>query len=330
MSLKKDKFNKKDKFYMNLAINLAKERIGLTGNNPSVGCVIVKNDQIVSTGQTSLKGRPHAEFNAISKCNVSLKNATMYVSLEPCSHIGKTPPCTKLIIKNKIKKLFYAINDIDKRSGNKAYKILNKKKILVSKFLLKKRAKDVYKSYFFSRSKNLPYVIGKIACSKDHYSFYKDKIITNEYSRSISHLLRYKNEGILISSNTLNSDNPKLNCRLSGLESCSPIRFIIDKNLNTSKNSFVIKSSNKNKTYIFYNKSNIVKKKSFLNSGVKLIHSKLDKNNQIDLFLVLKKIRLLGISNLLVEGGLKLTSSFLKAKLFNEFYLFKSNIKLGK
>ena len=99
MSTKKDKFNRKDHFYMNLALNLARERLGLTGENPSVGCVIVKNNEVISFGQTSLNGIPHAEYNAIKSCKKNLKGAKIYVTLEPCTHYGKTPPCTNIIIK---------------------------------------------------------------------------------------------------------------------------------------------------------------------------------------------------------------------------------------
>ena len=153
MSSRKDKFTRKDKFFMGLALNLARQRIGLTGSNPSVGCVIVKNDKILSIGQTSINGRPHAEYNAIKKIKKKIKNSTLYVSLEPCSHYGKTPPCTNLIINSNIKKLFFAVNDIDKRSSNKAHNILKYKGILVRKFLLKNEATSLYKSYFFTKKK---------------------------------------------------------------------------------------------------------------------------------------------------------------------------------
>ena len=201
MSTKKDKFNKKDHYFMNLAINLASYRNGLTGLNPSVGSIIVKNNKILSHGQTGLNGRPHAEFDAIKKCNKKdLKNSTIYITMEPCTHYGKTPPCTNQIIKSKIKKVYFSVNDIDIRSSKKAKNILNKRKIIVKKFLLKNHGLKFYKNYFYSKTKQLPYVIGKIACSKDKYIYAKNKIITNEQSRKISHLLRYKNQGILISS----------------------------------------------------------------------------------------------------------------------------------
>ena len=129
MSTKKDKFSLKDKNYMKLAINLAKARKGLTGENPSVGCVIVKNDRIISIGQTGINGRPHAEFNAINNSFDNLSGSKMYVTLEPCNHYGKTPPCTKKIIKSGIKEVFYSINDIDDKVKGKSFNILRKKKL---------------------------------------------------------------------------------------------------------------------------------------------------------------------------------------------------------
>ena len=131
MSSKKNKFSKKDKLFMEIALDLARSRKGLTGTNPSVGCVIVKNNNIISIGQTSFNGRPHAETNAIKNADESLVGAKMYVTLEPCNHYGVTPPCTNEIIKSKISEVIYSIEDIDKRVKNKSFKILQSKKVNV-------------------------------------------------------------------------------------------------------------------------------------------------------------------------------------------------------
>ena len=128
---------------MEIALDLARSREGLTGTNPSVGCVIVKNDNIISVGQTSYDGRPHAEFNAIKNCNTKLYGAKMYVTLEPCSHQGVTPPCTNEIIKSKISEVFYALEDTDKRVRKKSFKILKSHKINVSIGLLKNKVKKL-------------------------------------------------------------------------------------------------------------------------------------------------------------------------------------------
>ena len=165
---------------MNLALTLASTRHGLTGENPSVGCVIVKNDEIISIGQTGHMGRPHAEYNAIKNSNENLEGSTMYVTLEPCNHFGKTPPCTKEIIKNKISKIIYSIDDVDKKVKGKSLKILKSKNIIVEKGLLHDEIIDFYKPYFFNRKNKIPYVTGKIAVSKNNLIYSKrEKKITD-------------------------------------------------------------------------------------------------------------------------------------------------------
>ena len=163
MSTKKDKFTSKDKDYMKLAIDIARARKGLTGENPSVGCLIVKNDKIISIGQTGFNGRPHAEFNAITNSLEQLSGSKMYVTLEPCNHYGKTPPCTNSIIKSGINEIIYGIDDIDKKVKGKSFKIFSNKNIKVKKGLLKTEVKDLYDSYIVNRNKKLPYVTAKIA-----------------------------------------------------------------------------------------------------------------------------------------------------------------------
>ncbi len=330
MSTRKDKFTNKDRYFMNLAFNLARDRQGLTGQNPSVGCIIVKNGELLSLGQTGYNGRPHAEFNAIKKSKKSLKGSTLYSTLEPCVHYGKTPPCSNIIIKSKIEKVVFSVLDFDKRTRGKSFKIFKKNKIIIKSGLLGKKINKIYKSYKINKLKNLPFVTGKLAVSADNYIFSKNRArITNKYSDNITHLLRYKNDSILISSKTLNIDNPMLNCRINGLEKYSPTRIILDKNLNIKKKTYVYFTSKKNNTIIFYNKGHKKKIKLLKNKGIKLIKLKLNRYNLFNLDLVLNKIYMLGFRNLLVEGGKSLTSNFLKHKLFNDFYLFKSSKKLG-
>ena len=326
MSLKTNKLKKKS---MKLAINLANKRIGLTGNNPSVGCVIEKNDQIISTGQTGYGGTPHAEIDAINNSIESVSGSNMYISLEPCSHYGKTPPCTKKIIKSKIKNVFYAFTDIDTRSSNKAEKILKKRGINVKKNFMLSDAKSLYKSYKVIKNTLYPYITAKIACTKNYQIKSKTKYITNEHSLNISHLLRYKNQGILTSYKTINDDNPLLNCRLNGLENFSPTKLILDKNLKIKIKSNVINYRLKSKVFIFYNKKNS-KFKKLKKRGIKLLYAPLDKNNNLDINYVLKKIKSLGINYLLLEFGKKLTYYFIENKLINEFFLFKSNKNVKK
>ena len=319
------KISKSDKKFMDLAISLAEDRVGLTGSNPSVGCVIVNKSQIISVGQTGIGGTPHAETVAIKSAKKEdLRGSSMYVTLEPCNHYGRTPPCTKQIIKNKISKVFFGVNDVDIRTSGKTTKILNNFNIKVKNNVQIKKILNLYKSYFFLKKQEYPFITGKIACTKDYYIKTNRKYISNPHSLNFSHLLRYKNQGILVSSKTVNSDNPQLNCRLNGLLKYSPTRFVLDKNLDISLTTKLVQTSKKIKTYIFYNKSNY-KLKKLKKMGIKLIQIQLNQNDNLDLIYVLKKIKKLNVYYLLVEGGIKLTNYFILNNLFNEFFLLKSD-----
>jgi len=331
MSTKKDKFSQKDKNYMKLAIYLARARKGLTGENPSVGCLIVKNDKIISIGQTGFNGRPHAESNAINNAFQDISGSKMYVTLEPCNHYGKTPPCTKNIIKSGINEVFYSINDIDNKVKGKSYKILSKKNIKVKKGLLKKEAIDLYDSYIINRKYKMPFVTGKIAVSKNNLIYSeRTKRITSLISDKTSHYLRFKHDAILISSKTLNIDNPKLNCRLKGFENFSPKRIILDRDLDIKLNTYIFKSTNNNNTIIFHNSNNSSKIKILKKKGMILVKSRLDNNRKFRFKAILKKLFLLGVKNLLVEGGDKITKDMLNHRFVNVFYLFKSPKILSK
>ena len=331
MSTRKDKFSKKDKKYMELALSLASARHGLTGENPSVGCVIVKNDEIISIGQTGFNGRPHAEYNAIKNSNETLDGSTMYVTLEPCNHYGKTPPCTKKIIKNKIKEIIYSVDDVDKKVKGKSFKILKSNNIVVKKGLLSKEVVNFYEPYFFNRKNKMPFVTGKIAVSKNNLIFSKGtKRITDTHSDKLTHFLRYKNDSLMISYKTLNKDNPKLNCRLDGQHKFSPKRIILDNNLEMKISSYIFRTANKDNTVIFYNKADKTKVLIFKKKGIQLIRSNLLKNENFDIKSILKKLYILGCRNLLVEGGNNLSKYIIKNKLFNQFYLFRSPKKLSK
>ncbi len=331
MSTKKDKFTLKDKNYMRLAINLARSRKGLTGDNPSVGCVIVKKDEIISIGITSYNGRPHAESNAIKNSFQNLKNSKMYLTLEPCNHYGKTSPCTNKIIKSGINEVYYSVDDIDLRVKGKSLNILSKKNIKVKKGLLKEEALKLYDSYIVNKTRKLPFVSAKIAISKNKLIYSQGiKRITNNTTDKFTHFLRFKNDGIMISSRTLNIDNPKLNCRLKGYENFSPKRIILDKNLEINLKSYVFRSIKEKNTIIFHSSKNNTKLKILRKKGAILIETKLNKKNRFNLNLILKKLFILGIRNLLIEGGNKITKDLIEKKLANNFYLIKSSKILSK
>ena len=324
------KFLKKE-FFMHLAFLQARKSLGNTGINPSVGCVITNNDNIISLGRTSFNGRPHAEYNAIHSRKSNYKGNDLYVTLEPCVHYGLTPPCVYSIIRSKIKKVYFSTYDLDNRTAKKSKIVLRKKNILVNNGILKNKIKKFYSYYNKNISNKLPFVTCKIATSKDYFiKNIVSKNITNDYSQKASHLLRYQNNGILISYNTLINDNPLLNCRTNGLEKYSPARIILDKSLKISLNSRIARTSKKYKTIIFYNKGNNNKIKILKLRKIKLIKLSLNKKNEFNLINVLSDIYKNRISRILIEGGKKLTQNLLRMNLIDDFFWFKSNVTINQ
>ena len=312
-------------FFSNLAFNLAESNLGKTKKNPSVGCVIVKNNSVVSSGVTSINGRPHAEYNALSK-NFNFKDADMYVTLEPCTHYGITPPCTNLIKKKKVKKVYYCFEDPDIRTYKKAKIVLNNRIKKIKK--IDDRNKDFYKSYFFNKKYKLPFIDAKIAISKDFSTISKkNKWITNSRSRKVSHLIRSKYDCIISTSVSINNDNALLNCRIKGLNNFKPDLVIIDRKLRLKKNLALYSLTKKRKTYLLTT-SNNSKQISFLKKrNIKIIklNSLLTKDDFLKLF---RKLFQLGKRRILIESGLIFLNQLLKMNFINNFYIFKSNTKL--
>ena len=315
-------------FFLNLAFQLAEKNLGQTEKNPSVGSIVVKNNTVISSGLTSVTGRPHAEFNALDKIK-NTKGSTLYTTLEPCAHQGKTSPCTNIIIKKKIKNVYYAFEDPDKRTYKKAKKILLKKGI-IAKLIRSKKYKNFYKSYFINKKFNIPFISAKIAISKDFFTINKkDKWITNIFSRKIAHLIRSRHDGLLSTSKSINYDNSLLNCRINGLDNYKPALFIIDLNLKLKKNLLLNKILKKRITYLITYKSNIKKAQIYKKKGYKIILITSLKN-KIDFIFLFKKLYKMGYSRVLVESGLSFFNTLIKNGLINELYIFKSNKKLRK
>ena len=221
------------------------------------------------------------------------------------------------------------MDDVDQKVKGKSFRILSNKKIKVKKGLLKDEAKILYDSYIVNTNKKLPFVTGKIAVSNNKLIYSKGtKRITDRTSDKLTHYLRYKNDTIMISSKTLNIDNPKLNCRLKGLEKFSPRRIVLDRNLKIQIKSYIFKSAKKNNTIIFHNSSNNQKTKILKKKGITLIKSKVDNKKLFNLKIILKKLYNLGARNLLIEGGDEITKNLIKNRLFDKFYLFKSSKNL--
>jgi diaminohydroxyphosphoribosylaminopyrimidine deaminase/5-amino-6-(5-phosphoribosylamino)uracil reductase len=208
---------------------------------------------------------------------------------------------------------------------------LNLKKIKVRTGLLKDQVSEFYSSYFYNRKYKLPFITGKIAISKNNLIYSKGtKRITNKLSDNFTHLLRYKNDSIMVSSKTLNKDNSKLNSRIKKLKNYTPTRVILDNQLNINTKSYLFKTVKKNNTFVFYNRAKKSKIEEFQKNKIRLIKSNLSKDKKFDLKIIFRKLYYLGVRNILVEGGNELTNSLIKRKLFNKFYLFQSKKILSK
>ena len=262
-----------DHYYMRTALNLSLRGQGNTWPNPTVGTIIVKNNHIVSRGWTQSEGKPHAEIVALKKDKTLLKGATLYSTLEPCSHFGKTSPCVDAIIKAKIKRVVIATKDPNPKVNGKGIKKLKQNNIKVNLGILENEAKKINLGFFQKITRNIPSISTKIAISKNgKITDPKNRWITSEYSRSYGHYLRAKHDAVLTGINTVLKDNPLLTCRLPGMEKFSPVRIILDTNLKINDNLKIVKTSKKIRTYVFTsNNFDKLKIKKLQNNGLKLI-----------------------------------------------------------
>ncbi len=315
-------------YYIDLAFQIAQRNLGQTKLNPSVGTVIVKNNTVISSAVTSYNGRPHSEFNALNN-KKDCTGASLYTTLEPCTHYGKTPPCVDIIIKKKIKYVFYAFEDPDMRTFKKAKKFLAQKGIR-TKLIQTKKYSNFYQSYFINKRLSIPFVSGKIAISKDYFTIHKkNKWITNELSRKIVHLFRSRYDCVLSTSESINHDNSLLNCRIDGLNNNKPDLFIIDLKLKLKKKLLLNNYLKSRKTFIVTNKNNSDKIWAYKNKGYKFIFINKLKEKK-DFHLLYKKIYKLGYSRIFVEAGLTFLNSLITNKMIHDLYIFKSGKKLGK
>ena len=313
--------------FFNLAFNLAKINLGKTKTNPVVGCIIVKNGCVISSGFTSLNGRPHAEFNALNK-KLNFKGSDLYVTMEPCTHHGLTPPCTNIITQKKIKNVFFSFNDVDKRTSRKSQLVLLRKGIKVFKDN-NKIYNNFYQSYFINKTRKMPLIDAKLALSKDFFSIHKEKKwITNIFSRTRAHLIRSEYDSIISTATSMNKDNSLLNCRLEGFDNNKPDLIIIDLSLKIKTNLSFFKLLKKRKTFIVTSSNDVQKIYKLKKRGIKFINisSLSSKKDFIILFKLLKKR---GFNRILVETGLNFLNELLRKKLVYNLYLFKTSIKLG-
>ena len=245
--------------FINLAHDIAKKNLGKTFPNPTVGCIISKNNKIISKGVTSSTGRPHAEEIALKKAGKKAKGATMYVTLEPCFHSSQNGSCTDQILRSGIKEIYISCIDQDPRTKKKSIGKLKRNKIKVVTGIGKEKTINVNNFFFKSLKKKKPFTKVKMAISSDYkiaWSNYKSKWISNSKSRSYVHSLRLKTQAILTTSKTILKDNPRFTVRKKNKIIKNLNVAIIDKNLNISLNTNLLKNLHERRVIIFTSKIN--------------------------------------------------------------------------
>jgi diaminohydroxyphosphoribosylaminopyrimidine deaminase/5-amino-6-(5-phosphoribosylamino)uracil reductase len=306
-------FTQKDTECMALALKLSKLGQAGVGANPMVGCVISSDDKIIAKDYHHQYGQEHAEINALNQIRHKAENCKLYVTLEPCSHHGKTPPCINAIIKAGIKKVYVATLDPNPLVSGRGVKLMKENGIDVEIGLLENNAIEVNRGFFKRMKTGLPFITSKIAMSLDGRVAMRSgesKWITSEASRADVQILRSQNQAILTGSGTILNDNPMLTVRNKKLQS-KPLRVIID-----SSNSITDKSLN-----IFSSDSETL----ILNPT----NSKILKNGKIDLKSALIKLGEMGINNILLESGSGLNGAMMESSLIDEFIIYTAPVILG-
>ncbi len=264
------------KKYMEKALEIAFSGMGKTSPNPSVGAVIVRDGEIISSGVTNPCGSDHAEIDAIKGCQGDLQGAEMFVSLEPCCHYGKTPPCTNAIIKAGIKRVYAAVKDPTKKVGEKGFKILKDAGIEIETGVCKKEAEELNAPFFKFAKINKPWVIVKWAQSKDGFLARSDKKrwITNSKSRKDVQEIRKRAQAILVGINTVLEDNPLLTIRPD--TGRQPLRVVLDSKLRIPQNCNLIKTAKNASVCIF----TTIKNTKIKQKGIEIIKTKRNKERR--------------------------------------------------
>jgi len=317
-----------DEVYMQYALELAKKTIGQTSPNPVVGAVVVKNNQIVGFGAHLYAGDAHAEVHAINMAKEHAKDATLYVTLEPCSHHGKTPPCTELIINSGIKRVVIATRDPNERVSG--INPLREAGIEVETGILEKEASDMNQPFFHYIQTKRPYITLKTATSFDGKTATKtgeSKWITGEEARFDAHTYRHTHDAILVGVNTVITDNPSLTTRLKKGGGRNPIRIILDTHLRTPPDAKVI-SDGQSETWIFVGKHVTEKAKQCYekHKQVRIIQLEEDK---VHINKMLEILGEKGVMSLFVEGGATVNGAFLQDKIFNRLVLYMAPMLIG-
>ena len=321
-----------DERFMALALSLGRRGLGNAWPNPAVGAVIVKDGVIVGRGWTQIHGRPHAEAEALKQARRAAQGATLYATLEPCSHQGKSPPCADAIIKAGIKRVVSALEDPNPEVAGQGHERLRAKGITVDVGLAADAARRAHAGHITRIQKARPFVTLKLALSSDEKVGAvgrKPVALTGEQARERVFQMRAQSDAILVGIGTVLSDNPHLTCRLPGLMARSPVRVVLDARLRLPLSLSVVSTVSETPTWVFTShKASPIAEDILQQKGCKVFRVD-EHNGNLDLEAVLKALAEQGITRLMVEGGPTVAASFVAADLVDEAVLLRADKTIG-
>ncbi len=319
--------------HMQAALGLARRGLGDVWPNPAVGCVLVKDGHVVGRGRTARGGRPHAETVALTQAGEGARGATAYVTLEPCSHHGKTPPCAEALIKAGVARVVVAVEDPDPRVSGRGVDMLRAAGLVVETGLCAEEASEINAGFFHRIEFGRPLVTLKAATSLDgriatHSG--ESKWITGTAARAAGHRLRAEADAILVGSGTAMIDNPDLTCRLPGLEDRSPIRLVVDGRLRMPLTAKMIVSARQVPTWVLTQENNDPERVAALQEcGVEVIELPAGPEDKVDLCAALQELGRRGLTRVLAEGGAHLSAALLRHNLVDRVAWFRAPLILG-
>ena len=323
-----------DQRFMQLALTLGRRGQGLTWPNPAVGAVVVKDGVIIGRGWTQPGGRPHAEPEALKRAGEAARGATLYVTLEPCSHIGKSPPCADAIIAAGIARVVSSIEDPNPEVAGQGHAKLRAAGITVDIGLGAAEAARDHAGHFRRVRDRRPHVILKLAVSSDDKigaAGRKPVAISGEAAKARVHLLRAQCDAILVGIGTVRADDPLLTCRLPGMAARSPVRVVLDRSLRIPGSSRLVHSARETPLWVMT--SNLAEAPAAMKlgaAGAKVIRvATATPPPGLDLPAVLRALAEKGITRLLVEGGARVASSFVAAGFVDEVWLLRGAEPVG-
>ncbi|WP_080146939.1 bifunctional diaminohydroxyphosphoribosylaminopyrimidine deaminase/5-amino-6-(5-phosphoribosylamino)uracil reductase RibD [Marinilactibacillus piezotolerans] len=312
-----------DKKYMNIALVLAEKGKGFTAPNPLVGAVIIKNEKVIGQGYHQKAGGPHAEVHAINNVAESVEGATMYVTLEPCSHYGKTPPCVDLIIKKKIKRVVVAATDPNPLVSGRGLKKLKEAGIEVTTGVLEQESNHLNEVFNKYITTGFPFVVMKYAMTLDGKIATEtgdSKWISSKAARNHAHLLRGYLTGIMVGIDTVLKDDPQLTCRVPGY--LNPTRIVLDSRLRIPEQANLLKDQDHAPTIILTTKKASSEKTKILESRNIEVLTVPELDGRIDLKQAMNVLGERGIDSILLEGGGTLNGAALEAGIVDKVNLY--------